>query len=233
MLAAEFVLGTLKGQARKRFQRLLNEDQSLDRVVGYWEYRLGQLGLDLTPVEPPDAVWQAIQRHVGIETSVQRPPVRSHGKFWQRAGFWRGWAALATAACVALAAVLWVVPAMSPQRAPFHYMSVMAPSKGQAEWVVMISKNRKNMRVKTISSSYSLPKHHSLELWILSSGQKKPVALGMMPKSGQGQMRVPPSARTTIGAHAKLALSVEPKGGSPTGQPTGPIVSVAQVIVMD
>lgn len=236
MLAAEYVLGTLTGQARARFERLLEEDRRLRAVVAYWESRLGQLGLDLTPVAPPDSAWQAIERRVGrvpaAERPVQRPAGRAYPPLRGRLGFWRAWAAAATAACLALAIAFWAVPAFTPQAARTHYMSVMDMPRGQAQWVIMFYPGESRLQVKTISTPYNLPENRSLELWLLPPGQKKPMSLGMMPQSGSGWMSMPSAAADSIGAHVKMALSVEPKGGSPTGQPIGPVVSTAQVIQM-
>lgn len=236
MLAAEYVLGTLRGRARARFERLLEEDRRLRPLVAYWESRLGQLGLDLTPVAPPDSVWQVIERRVGrvpaAERPVQRPARRAHPPLWRRLGFWRGWAAAATAACLALAITYWAVPAFTPHAVRMHYMSVMDMPRGQAQWVIMFYPGEKRLQVKTISSSYNVPENRALELWVLPQGQKKPVSLGIMPKSGSGWMPMPTPAGHYIGARARLAVSVEPKGGSPTGRPTGPIVCTAQVMRM-
>jgi anti-sigma-K factor RskA len=56
-----------------------------------------------------------------------------------------------------------------------------------------------------------------LELWVLPTGAARPVSLGVLPHAG----RVVPVA--WHGA-ARLLVSREPMGGSPTGQPTGPVV---------
>lgn len=238
MLAAEYVLGTLRGRARARFERLLGEDASLKQVLAYWEDRLGQLGLDLTPVEPPDSVWQAIERQVGRVPAAERPvhrPVRPpRTRWWRRAGVWQGWAALATAASIAFAVMLWAVPAFNPGGYGAHatYASVMHSQKGHAEWLVMLYPGRKSMRVKTVSA-YKTPQGHSLELWVLPGGHEKPVALGVIPASGSGLVSLSAAAQAAIGQKSKLAVSLEPAGGSPTGQPTGPVLSSAQVLVVD
>lgn len=236
MLAAEYALGTLRGRARDRFERLLDEDRGLRPILAYWENRLGQLGLDLTPVTPPDSVWQAIERRVGRVPAAERPvsrPIRPpRPSLWQRTGFWRGWAAMASAACLALAITLWVVPGPGAGNGHMPYVSVMSAQKGQAKWLIMLYPGSRRVRVKTVSS-YPMPKHHALELWMLPSGQKKPVALGVIPGSGSGWMPMPSSTLKYMGARAKLAVSLEPAGGSPTGQPTGPVLSVAQVMTSE
>ena len=48
-------------------------------------------------------------------------------------------------------------------------------------------------------------------------GATKPASLGVIPAEGKV---VPPG----IKAGTMLLVSLEPKGGSPTGQPTGPVL---------
>jgi anti-sigma-K factor RskA len=51
MLASEYVLGTLHGRARRRFERLLGEDAGLRVTVEAWQNRLTPLAEALPPVE--------------------------------------------------------------------------------------------------------------------------------------------------------------------------------------
>ena len=52
-LAAEYVVGTLRGRARARFQSLLRYDPDLRRVVGEWEARITPLALAAGEIAPP------------------------------------------------------------------------------------------------------------------------------------------------------------------------------------
>lgn len=53
--------------------------------------------------------------------------------------------------------------------------------------------------------------------------------LGLLPSSGEVSRKVTTDTlRTPVSARG-LAVSVEPAGGSPTGQPTGPVVSTAAI----
>jgi anti-sigma-K factor RskA len=63
----------------------------------------------------------------------------------------------------------------------------------------------------------------SLELWaILADG--KPISLGVIPPNGKGKVELSETQKALIGKPIALAVSLEPKGGSPTGQPTGPVL---------
>ncbi|HSS69271.1 MAG TPA: hypothetical protein VLQ46_01310, partial [Casimicrobiaceae bacterium] len=50
-LAAQYVLGTLRGRARERFERLAHSDSGLGDAVRQWEERLVPLAEELPPVQ--------------------------------------------------------------------------------------------------------------------------------------------------------------------------------------
>ena len=64
VLAAEYVLGTLRGGARRRYQQLMMESQLITETTWMWEQYLNGLGQNMQPVEPPASIWQAIERQL-------------------------------------------------------------------------------------------------------------------------------------------------------------------------
>jgi anti-sigma-K factor RskA len=60
-LAAEYVLGTLRGPARKRFERLIESDPELARRVDDWAKRLDPLAEAAPAIDPPARSWAAIE----------------------------------------------------------------------------------------------------------------------------------------------------------------------------
>ncbi|MGH8337676.1 MAG: anti-sigma factor domain-containing protein, partial [Gammaproteobacteria bacterium] len=67
------------------------------------------------------------------------------------------------------------------------------------------------------------------ELWMLP-GSGKPVAMGLMNSEGLASASVSPQVIAALANAKGLAISVEPYGGSPTGQPTGPVVYVGPLV---
>jgi anti-sigma-K factor RskA len=66
------------------------------------------------------------------------------------------------------------------------------------------------------------------ELWLIE-GDKPPVSLGVIPVGAATTVSVTQSIQQQIEQGAVLAVSVEPPGGSPTGQPTGPVVATGDL----
>jgi anti-sigma-K factor RskA len=99
-LAAEYALGTLRGPARRRFERLLSGDARLRDLAEDWELRLNLLAESTPAVAPPARVWEQIAQRVGPETAPTRE--RFLDWLWGNLGFWRG-ASLLAAGAAALA----------------------------------------------------------------------------------------------------------------------------------
>jgi anti-sigma-K factor RskA len=102
-LAAEYALGTLRGPARRRFERLLSDNAYLRDLVEDWELRVNLLAESATAVEPPARVWEGIAERIGPASAMTGPasaPRRDSvlSRLWDSLGFWRAASLLAAAA---------------------------------------------------------------------------------------------------------------------------------------
>ena len=70
--------------------------------------------------------------------------------------------------------------------------------------------------------------HASHELWVIPS-DGKPRSLGVMPAGRQMHMKLADALAKLLQEGATIAISVEPRGGSPTGKPTGPVVAAGSL----
>lgn len=201
-LAAEYVLGTLRGAARRRFERLLAEDRDIGREVAGWEARLAPLLESLPPVEPPARVWDAVEREIGPR------PTRSL----------RRWLWLP----LAVAAALLLYLGRPPE--PGLPSGAVAELRGAAErpaWRIRVAGTR-ILAVEAVDPP-RLPPEKSFELWVIASGEP-PQSLGVLPDSGDATIVVPTPLQAKLRGAATLAVSLEPRGGSTTGAPTGPVL---------
>ena len=113
ILAAEYVLGTLRGRARHRFERLARGETAVRSEIRFWESRLAGLAADLEPKSPPPSVWFAAaaqdrqRTRRGSRRSAARCRRRCRPRTCRRPPR-RGasWAGLATAAGVVLAVLI-------------------------------------------------------------------------------------------------------------------------------
>jgi anti-sigma-K factor RskA len=238
MLAAEYVLGTLRGRARARFERLLTADAWLRDEVHGWEARLGELSLGIVPVKPRPLVWASINYRVSADANKVR---QLRPASLARGNLWRNWAVVSTAASVLLGLGLWLQVSKPPQvvtktetvrvevpvQTPMPYVAMLQPAKSDAKWKVSIYPDKGVIKVSA-SGRYALDeKAKSLELWVIA--KDGPHSLGLLPMQGDGELPMPKGLKMDEG-DATLAVSLEPRGGSPTGKPTGPVLLAAPAV---
>jgi anti-sigma-K factor RskA len=85
LLAAEYVLGSLRGPARRRFERMRADDAVYCAAVDAWEARLAELVDGLPGTEPSRAVWDAVRREIGVSGGL----AGFRRGLWQSARLWR------------------------------------------------------------------------------------------------------------------------------------------------
>lgn len=218
LLAGEYVLGLLRGAARRRFERLLIEDARLRAEVAAWERKFAAWNRGLHPLAPPSSVWRKLQSRIHAEPNpVMAPRFRP---LWG-------------AAIVAAAVILFVVgiflgrSVLAPLPTP-SYVAVMSTAQGQPRWLITVHPRTRRVDMKALADN-TPPSGKSYELWMLP-GSGKPIAMGLMNSRGSATKIVGAEAIAAITGAKGLAISIEPEGGSPTGQPTGPVVYVAPLI---
>src|SRR5438105_4184981 len=104
-LAADYVTGTLRGPARRRFEKLLPAHPSLRTAVDQWQARLMPLTLGLQPQKPPAVVWTRIEQRIGGAPS-SKPAAAQRSPWWSQLFVWRGLSVALTVAAVSLSVLL-------------------------------------------------------------------------------------------------------------------------------
>lgn len=215
-LAAQYVLGTLQGRARRRFERILEGDRGLTRLVAGWQERLQPLNENIEPIQPPARVWRKIEQRI-----LSRRPRAGVAGLWSNLMFWRATAIAGTMATLVLAIVLASVPR------PSQIMLVVMEDQSREPKITvswdMHDAGRKRMRVRVMGHQSMAPET-AWELWMLREGDPRPVSLGLITTHELQDLQLTPELSETLNGAAGMAMSVEPAGGSPTGTPTGPVL---------
>ena len=213
MRAAEYVLGLLSPAEAEALRREIERNAALSLAVAQWEARLTPLAAALPPEAPPPALWQRLETELGARAQSSVTPLRRRPRV-RTVGFWQA----ATGAAAALAACLAILLLRAPAPAP-HYAAAIVPMQGPA--ATWLAETRPDgALVVTALGQTSHPSDKDLELWALAAGAAKPVSLGVLPASGSYVVAAADVPRDRL----QLLVSLEPAGGSPTGQPTGPVL---------
>jgi len=217
LLAASFVLGTLQGRARLRFAQMLRERPWLARLVARWEDALLPKALVGPTRKAPAAVWHGVAAQLPGRSTSARAEGSAAPRWWQAS--W--WPALSAALAVALLVVwLWPTPPQMP------YTAVLTNAQGKPTW--LIRANAHDMRLRTLEP-VSLPSGHSYQLWALIP-DRKPISMGLLPTHPSESPILPAPEHIDLRSVELVAVTMEPAGGSPTGQPTGPILFKAYLV---
>ena len=214
LTAAEYVLGVLGAAERRQALQRLAHDQPFASEVAFWEERLGVLADAVAPVAPPDRAWSRIARAVRMPD-----PSQPRESLWRSLAFWRSFAIGAAALAAASIGGLTFVE-ISPSRAPL--LATLGTSSGQPTFVAAINAGGTSLMVVPAALLTQDPR--AMELWLIPAGDK-PHSLGLISPARPVRIDVPRELAGRMTPDTALAVSMEPPGGSPTGQPTGPVIA--------
>jgi anti-sigma-K factor RskA len=222
VLAAEYVLGVLSAEERRAVEARMAEQASFAREVEDWEERLGGMASYVSPATPPAHAWFRIQASLGAQpltTAVPSPTI------WQSLSFWRGLSlgsSVLAAACVAALVYVGTRPGLqAPPREPL-LATLSGTQTKLPNFVATVGADGGSLTI--VPASLLTTDKRSMELWLIPQGGK-PASLGLIAAGQPVQLNVPPNLLPLVGSGATLAVSLEPLGGSPTGQPTGEVIA--------
>lgn len=225
-LAAEFALGTLPPAEQQEAESLMANSAEFASMVKAWERRLIPLALALEPVPAPPRIRGAVMKAIAGDAAGSETVVA-----WKRkASAWR-WATVGTSAIAAsLAAFIFVGKPTGPSTDQRYVAVLQAEGPGPA-FLASIDLANGSISVRTVGAPPQPGK--SYELWAVGGGRDKPQSLGVIdasfriPASKLGKMD-PAVLNDTL-----FAVSLEPEGGSPTGQATGPVMFTGKLVATE
>ena len=219
MLAAEYVLGTLRGSARDRFTRLMLTSTRAREATWMWEQHLNNLASSIESVPPDEHVWQKIVSRIDPQViPITNKPNKSKSSILQ------AWSLIATAACIVLALIIW-----QPQEITKVKSEQIALFKNEAEqplWFIDVKDENLSIRAATALVPRT---DKDYELWMILKGKDAPVSLSLLPKSGTLELAKHIEFDAT--EISLLAISLEPLGGSPNGSPTEVLFTTELIIL--
>ncbi len=202
MIAAERALGHAP-----RFGETADEAAAREA----WELRLAPLLTSVAAQTPSPDLWQRIDAAIADPAAAPVSLARAE----RQVRTWKTISGIALAAAAALAIYVAVPQQTAPTEAA-QYVAVVTADDGSGTGLVIQFDTASGVAT-VIPAGATPPAGASYEMWHLPQGATVPVSLGLMPQTAV--------ARTTLSAGAGdlFAISLEPLGGSPNGQPTKPL----------
>ncbi len=213
-LASSYVLGTLRGSARRRFARLQRDRQDVSLLVTQWEARLGQLAKSIPAQEPSPRLWAAISARTQSKPNNAAARRPSWMGWLKPAGFGLG----GLAGGVIMASVVFVTaPSLflstdqmamrSGERLPQSYVGVLSDAQGNGKLLVSSLRHGKTVALKVIGP-LTPPANGRLVLWALPADAPA-LALGTVPTSGTSIAQLPDTSEKLLSKVSKLLVTVE------------------------
>ena len=201
-LAGEYVLGTLRGRARRRFERWLVSPQ-VGAIVKTWEDRLSGLEPTLRGVTPPPTVWRGIEARLELRKLTRTPVTR--------------WLAIAASVLVVALGAVFALREFGTQ--PVTQQAFIEQDAQTIYWRVELLGDNREISLH-VHKVHDLPAGKSHELWVIPAGGGSPVSLGLLPHTGDHHRVLTAAQRAALTGAKTIAVSLEPEGGSKNGSPT-------------
>jgi anti-sigma-K factor RskA len=217
-LCGEYLLGTLRGAARRRFERALREEPRVALRLAHYERAFVPRYSEMIEVQPSAGVWKRLDRELAL--AQYRTP------WHRRLAFWRGLAAAATAALALGIGFEMLKPV--PTEVPVQ-IAQLAGKADAARVVARLTRDRRVLELQA-ARAYVAGPAQSYELWLLPAEGGPPLSLAVL-GTLDARFEVPSAYVARLRAGANLAVSVEPAGGSPTGAPTGSVILVGPISI--
>ena len=214
-LAAEYVLGTLRGPARRRFDRLLRELPAARDAAAAWEAQLNRLSSVVPATAPPGRVWDAIAERTGA-----RPGAPSTLRRWSwlkpALGFALG--TVLTLGVVQLMPDLFVSLdelAQREQALPQSYVGLLTDANNVPHLLVSSTRRGTRATVKSLRP-WQVPAGKVAQVWALpraaDGSDLPPIPLGVAQPAkppGSTHFELPASSEQLLSNVPRLAVSFE------------------------
>lgn len=237
-LAREYVLGTLAGRARRRFERQLATSGAAQMAVLTWQQRLAALAEPVPPLEPSDRVWAALEQRLFTAGAVAgSAPAAARPAPWWRAVFsgrWLGGALSGALAGMLMAVVVlreqpaWVGLEPARETLPASYVGLLHDREGRPAVLASSRRHGRTLAVKLLQP-LAVPGERTAVLWALPKDGSAPFAVGNIPAQGSGQVALGDRAEKLFFNVSRLAVSLEPATGG-TGRPSGEFLWIGDCV---
>jgi anti-sigma-K factor RskA len=208
-LAGEYALGLMEAEARRAFEGRMEREPRLRARVRAWQERLAPLADAVAPITPPPRLKATLQARLFED-------VPAKGSRWSWGRFLGG---AVTAGVLVVALLLWSGP---PAPTPSLVAEIAAEDRSLV-YSAQFNPARDRLEITRLSGASTQGRVH--ELWLIAEGAPAPVSLGVLPDDGRATLVLPETLAAAMRG-GTLAVSDEPPGGSPTGQPTGAVLAL-------
>jgi anti-sigma-K factor RskA len=224
--AAEYALGTLDPGERAVMAARRLREPDLDEAIRAWEARLAPLGEAAGPIEPPRDLLPAIEARIR-DAPGQAPTNGAVVALRRSLTRWRV-AAVAASIVAGVLAVGFIARETTRETVPHEYVAILQKDAASPAFAITVNLDKREFTVRPVAAT--APPGKAYELWLIDPKIGPPQSLGVIAADSATRRANLAQYDRAVVEDATYAVTVEPLGGSPTGQPSGPPVFVGKLI---
>ncbi len=221
-LAMSYAVGTLKGKARLRFEKLMEKHLYLREVTAAYQQKSALLLGLLPPQQPSARIWKNIHKEIKSQQN-------QHATTWLlRLKHYLPWS---IAAFSSLTAFVMTVLFLNVEHQPSAYMSLMTSTEHANKMVVAVVKETP-MEISFDMPRKTLPPDENMipTFWIISKNNDLPIRVGTLVRGGKYRMPINKALWKQLDNTSTFAISMEPLNASQTTTPSGEIIFSGDMI---
>ncbi|WP_421953073.1 anti-sigma factor [Pelagibacterium sp.] len=216
---AEYVLGLTGAQSRAALARAVETNPGLAAEVAAWEQRFAAFNDDYVPTTPPAGLLNQIEQKLFPETVLRTP-------WYNSLLLWRSLAGAAAAVAVIAVGLNLVQPGIEPPGDAPQLVAAMQTVDSDVSFLARYDSAAGALRVSGTGSPAG--EGSDYELWFIE-GDNAPISMGILDVAQAQTIAVDETLRGQMTQGITLAVTREVEGGSPTGDPQGPIVAAGPI----
>ncbi len=217
VLVAEYVLGLLPEDDRTALRARLKTDAALRSDLAFWRGRLASLDVSFAETPAPAPVWSRIEQR--LFSGETKPG------WWNSLALWRSVAAGAFAVAAIAIAVNLTTPRADPKAFAAELVAALTAEGSNVSFVALYNSASGELRLTPLSGEQYTDKDY--ELWAIEDGGPAK-SMGVIAANARNDVKIAHDILVDFGEGTTLAVTLETKGGSPTGVAQGPIVALGK-----
>lgn len=131
----------------------------------------------------------------------------------------RGAAVLATLSLALLVAA--IIAREPPDFSAMPVIAVVRDGQQHPIWAIRLARDAHQIAADSLRPQ-SVPADRDYQLWLLVPDGAAPRPLGLLPRSARKRIAVTPENARLLTGEGELEVTLEPAGGSPSPEPSGP-----------
>jgi anti-sigma-K factor RskA len=217
LLVAEYVLGLLPEAERTTLRARLGNEPLLRSDLDFWRSRLASLDAEFAEAAAPSGVWPRIEQRLFTG--------QAKGGWWNSLALWRSVAAGAFAIAAIAVAINVTTPRVDPKAFAAELVAALSAEGSNVSFVALYNSSSGELRLTPLSGEQPTDKDY--ELWAIEEGGPAK-SMGVIAANARNDVKISQEILVDFGEGTTLAVTLEAKGGSPTGVAQGPIVALGK-----